>query len=114
MSPSRRASSRGVVLLPAPAGPSMATISPCLIRDSLVASAQRLQALEIARKGLLDAARVTDPHPGHLEADEREAHRHAVVVVGLDFSTVNRGGLDNETLIRFLHTHAEPRELPGA
>ena len=42
------------------------------------------EGLEIAREGLVDTFRVVDAHPTAAEADEREAHRHAMVVVGVD------------------------------
>jgi hypothetical protein len=35
-------------------------------------------------EGLGDALRVVDRHRHAAERDEREAHRHAVVVVGVD------------------------------
>ncbi len=41
---------------------------------------------------------IADPDAGHLQADQREAHRDAVIVVGLDFAAVQRGRLDLELI----------------
>src|SRR5262249_35863390 len=43
-----------------------------------------LQVVEEARIGLGDTAWVLDDDARHAQADEGQAHRHAVVVVGLD------------------------------
>src|SRR5207247_1617310 len=45
------------------------------------------------------------------QTDQREAHRHAVIVVGFDFAAAHTGGLDPELILRLANAYAEPREL---
>src|SRR5206468_6530872 len=96
----------------APAGPSMAMIKPfARIRHTLARLSQRLQTPKKFGERLGDAPRIADTNSRYAKADEREAHRHAVIVVGLDFAAVNHGGLDHELIVRLAKVDAQPREL---
>jgi len=74
------------------------------------------QGLEVVGEGLGDAGRVLDPHRQAvgIERGQREAHRHAVVVVG-----VNAGSApccrrrDGDEVGTFLHRGAELAQLGG-
>ena len=52
--------------------------------------------LEEVRERLLHAGGILDFDAGHLQAENGEAHRHAMVVVGFDFRAVQRRREDRE------------------
>ena len=115
MKPSARASARATVLLPAPAGPSIATT----IRERLLPPACASQAMSAARSGL--EARVGHRrrvHPQHFDAlrsgqaGHRAEHRQPVIAVRVDRAARERRAVpaDREAVRRLLDVRAEATE----
>ncbi len=70
--------------------------SPRPSRRAEAARSQSLQRSEVVGPRLGDAARLADHDARHAQAREREGHRHAVVVVGVDRGAAQRAGLDRQ------------------
>src|SRR5262245_5252749 len=104
--PRRSASRRATVDLPDPAGPSMAIT---FIEERTLS--ERVENLEELREGLGDTIGVGDLDPGAARAEHREAHRHAVVVVGLDPRPVRLARDDGEAVDVLLGLDAAAPQL---
>ena len=52
---------------------------------------------------------IFNPHVGNAQADQGQAHRHAVVVVGVDLCAVQRAGRDAQAVGKFVDRGAELR-----
>src|SRR5882672_1574748 len=72
---------------------------------------QLLERLEEAGKGLVDAARIGDLHPGYPQAHEGERHGHPMVLIGLDAGRAKRSGADDEAVGLLLGLDSQPVEL---
>src|ERR1035438_4664412 len=70
-------------------------------------SSQSLQIVEEARIGLGDAGRVIDHDAGDLQADQRQAHRHAMIVVGFDDRAAQRSRMNDQPVGEFLDARAD-------
>ncbi len=57
------------------------------------------QGVEVAREGLAHTVGISDRDAGHGKAEDREAHRHAVVAVRLDLRPMGRTRLHDEAVI---------------
>src|SRR4051812_7460165 len=97
-----------MVPLPDAEGPSIAMTGASLMRDLP-------EFVEEARERLRHAARIVDAHRHAAERGERQAHRHAVVVVGF----YRHLGLDRgrrkyfQEIAAFLDLRAELPQLRG-
>ena len=73
--------------------------------------AQPKQILKKLRVGFCRAVWVGDEDPGLAEADEGEAHGHAMVVVGFDRRRAKWTGVDRETVWKFVDREAQAAEF---
>src|SRR3546814_6254147 len=120
--PRRAASARATVDLPDPAGPSMAMTvmaerssrgRDVIARHWCVRRCLGSQLVEhgpVAGEGLGHAARIGDADAVRREAEQRERHGHAVVVVGLDERGLGPARLDHKAvrLLACLRAGAPP------
>src|SRR5882724_5583275 len=71
------------------------------------------QHVEVVRKRLGHAARVDDADARRAQAGHREAHRDAVVVVGLHVGRPRRAGMDGHRVPSAVYAQAHALELGG-
>src|SRR5580700_2506304 len=67
--------------------------------------------VEVIWEGLRNARRLLDPNAGDHEAGDREAHRHAVIVVRLDVRRLWHSRIDDEAVALLLRVDPHADEL---
>src|SRR5271156_1709269 len=79
--------------------------------DRLRPAAECGQAREEIRESFRDAFRIFDLDARELQADHREAHRDAMIVVSLDRRRAHRRRPNLQTVLGFEYVRADPSEF---
>src|SRR5579871_5214386 len=84
--------------------------------ESLAERGATLKPLEVRPEAWICfryAARVLNHDSRHFQADQSQAHRHAVVFVGFDLGAMQRARRNSQTVGELLHFRAELAKFSG-